>query len=140
MQDPANIDLDQLRELFLSAPESGATRLVAVAVSLCVLVVVLWMVRRRTLREEYTPIWVVVAVGMTIVSLRMDLLLVVTRLTGAWTLSSTILFCGELFLIGLCLNYAVRLSRYGTHLKRLAQETAILRAKLEQLGAGAEPR
>ena len=47
--------------------------------------------------------------------------------------ASTIFFLGEVFLVLICLNYAVRLSRHGSRLKNLAQETAILRARLEQL-------
>ena len=39
-------------------------------------------------------------------------------------------FFGELFLLVLCLNYAVRLSRLTLHVKLLAQEVALLRAQL----------
>lgn len=126
-------DLDQLREMFLNAPESAAVQTVARIVSFTLLVTVLWMVRRRTLREEYTPIWIAVAVAMALVSLRLDVLNSVTRLIGAWTPSSTILFLGELFLVVLCLNYATRLSRHGTRLKNLGQENALLRARIDQL-------
>jgi hypothetical protein len=44
-----------------------------------------------------------------------------------------IFFLGELFLVAICLNYAVRLSRAGVQLKNLAQELALLRARLERL-------
>jgi hypothetical protein len=49
---------------------------------------------------------------------------------GAWTPSSTLFFFGELFLLVLCLNYAVRLSSLTLNLKLLAQEVAVLRAEL----------
>lgn len=125
------ISLDQLREAFLQAPESTATRIVAVALSGVLLAIVLILVRRRTLREEYTPIWVGVAVTITLISLRLDLLRELTRMIGAWTPSSTIFFLGEVFLVVICLNYAVRLSRHGTRIQELAQENAILRRRLE---------
>ncbi len=125
--------LVELRELFLTAPESGATRVVAVLLSLALVVVVLRHVRRRTLREEYTPIWMAVAAAITLVSLRLDVLRGVTRLIGAWTPSSTIFFLGEVFLIAICLNYAVRLSRTSVQVKNLAQEVAILRSRIEEL-------
>ena len=49
--------LAELRELFLVAPESGAARLLALVLSFGLVCIVLWLVRRRTLRAEYTPIW-----------------------------------------------------------------------------------
>ena len=60
--------LAQLRELFLSAPGSGSTRAIAVVLSLVLVGVVLHLVRRRTLREEYTPIWLAVALSVAVVS------------------------------------------------------------------------
>lgn len=129
------IDIAELKRALLEAPESQATRILAVVLSTALLVQVLLLVRRRTLREEYTPIWVLVALTITVVSLRFDLLRSITRAIGAWTPSSTIFFLGECFLVLICLNYAVRLSRYGTQLKNLAQEAAVLRARLDRLSA-----
>lgn len=126
-------ELNHIRDLFLEAPESRATGVLAVVLSTAVLITVLLLVRRRKLREEYTPIWVALALLMTAISLRLDLLRLVTRAIGAWTPSSTLFFLGELFLMGICLNYAVRFSRQTLQLKDLAQETAVLRARLEAL-------
>jgi hypothetical protein len=123
--------LAELRTLFLEAPESGATRLLAVVLSLVLVSVVLWLVRRRTLREEYTPIWMGVALGIAALSLFPPLLIALTRAIGAWTPSSALFFFGELFLLAICLNYAVRLSGLTLQIKNLAQELAVLRAELE---------
>jgi hypothetical protein len=126
-----NITLEELREVFLSAEESNAARVVAVVVSVVIAAVVLELVRRRALREEYTPIWLGVAGGLLLVSLRFDLLKTLTRAIGAWTPSSTLFFLGEIFLLAICLNFAVRLSKASVQLKNLAQEVAILRARLD---------
>ncbi len=126
-------DVIALRELFLSAPESGTSRIVAAVLGLSVVIVVLFLVRRRALREEYTPIWLGVAVALVVVSLRLDWLLALTRAIGAWSSSSVIFFLGEVFLVAVCLNYAVRLSRAGLQIKNLAQEIALLRARLDRL-------
>ena len=98
---------------------------------------VLWLVYRRRLREEYTPVWMGVALALVLVSLRLDWLYALTRAVGAWTPSSLVFFLGEVFLVVVCLNYAVRLSRTGVEIKNLAQEVALLRARLERLDAGA---
>ena len=127
-----NITLEELREVFLSAEESYAARVVAVLVSVVIAGVVLQLVRRRALREEYTPIWLGVAAGLLLLSLRFDLLKSLTRAIGAWTPSSTLFFLGEIFLLAICLNFAVRLSKTSVQLKNLAQEVAILRARLDE--------
>jgi hypothetical protein len=123
--------LEELRQLFMQAPESNSTRVIAIVLSLLLVATVLWLVRRRTLREEYTPIWMAVALGIAALSLVPSLLLWLTRAVGAWTPSSTLFFFGELFLLAICLNYAVRLSGLTLQVKNLAQELAVLRGELE---------
>jgi hypothetical protein len=130
------IGLAELRELFLSAEASRAARVVAVAGSAAVAGVVLWLVRRRSLREEFTPIWLAVAGGLLVLSLRLDLLQAITRTIGAWTPSSTVFFFGECFLLAICLHYAVRLSQASVQIKNLGQEVALLRARLDERDAG----
>jgi len=131
--------LAELRELFLSSQESDAARAVAIFVSLILVGVVLWLVRRRSLQEEYTPIWMGVAFALLAVSVQTQILHGLTRAIGAWTITSTILYMGEFFLLAICLNYAVRLSRANLRLKNLAQEFALLRARVEQLEPSGTP-
>ena len=133
------ITLEELRELFLSAEESNAARAAAILVSVTLAAIVLVLVRRRALREEYTPIWLAVAAGLLLVSLRFDVLRALTRAIGAWTPSSTLFFLGEIFLVAICLNFAVRLSRASVQLKNLGQEVALLRARLEAVAPESPP-
>ncbi len=124
-------ELAELRNALLNAPESGVTQAIAILFSVLLVGVVLWLVKRRKLREEYTPIWLAVALAIFCITVELDILRAITRFIGAWTPSSTIFFMGELFLIVICLNYAVRLSRMSAQVKALAQEIAILRAERE---------
>lgn len=126
------LDVETLRRLAIEQPEPGVTRVIAVVVSLGFLAAVLNLVRRGKLKEEYTPIWVLVALGIMGLSVWFDGLRLITRLVGAWTPSSTLFFFGLLFLLVLCLNYAVRLSGMSAQLKVLAQEVSLLRAELER--------
>ena len=125
--------LDQMRELFLSSPESAAVRVLALVFSISLASVVLWLVRRRTLRAEYTPIWMGVAVATLAIGINLDVLRGLARVLGAWTISSTLFFLGEFFLIAICLNYAVRLSQAGTAIRELAQEVTLLRRRVDDL-------
>jgi predicted exporter len=75
----------ELRDLLTAtaAQGGGTTRVIAVVGSLLLIALVLWLVRNRRLREEYTPIWLVVAAGIAAVSLHQGLLHALTRAIGA---------------------------------------------------------
>jgi hypothetical protein len=130
--------LRELRELFLSAPESGVVQIVALAIGVGLAALVLWLVRRRTLRAEYTPIWMAVAAATLAAAIDLNVLRGLARALGAWTISSTLFFLGEFFLLAICLHYAVRLSQAGTQIRELAQEVALLRRRLDDLTRRAE--
>jgi len=126
------IELEHLRELFLNAPESDSTRILAILGSLTLTATVLWLVRRRLLREEHTHIWIAIAAGPTLVSVIPGLLQAIPSVIGAWTPSSTFFFVGEACLVVLCPNFAVRLSRASVRIKTLGQELAILRTRMDE--------
>ena len=131
--------LNDLRELMWSAPESDSARAVALIFSFALVVAVLWLVRRQRLREEYTPIWIGTAVAMALVSVHPEILRTLARLMSAWTLSSTVFFLGLVFLVAICLNYAVRLSRASLQIKNLAQEVALIGARLDRMSRQVSP-
>jgi len=135
----SELQIEQLKALMLSAPESVVTRIIAVVLSVALAAMVLWLVRTRRLREEFTPLWVAASLGLALLSLRFDLLQAITRAIGAWTPSATLFFLGMVFLAVLCLNYAVRLSRAGLQLKNLAQEVALMRHEIQDLRRRGEP-
>ena len=128
------LDLEQLRRIAIDKPETGVTRVLALLVSVVFLLAVLNLVRKGKLKEEYTPIWTFVALGIMTLSVWFDVVRLITRAVGAWTPSSTLFFFGEVFLLVVCLNYAVRLSGLSVRLKLLTQEVSILRAELERRG------
>jgi hypothetical protein len=126
-------EIEQLKALMMSAPESSVTRVIAIALSVALAAVVLWLVRTRRLREEFTPMWVAASLGLALLSLRFEILQAITRAIGAWSPSATLFFLSLVFLSTLCLNYAVRLSRAGVQLKSLAQEVALMQRELEDV-------
>ena len=126
---PSTLTADTMRELALSQPNDWTTRIISITVCLALLGTVLWLVHRGRLREEYSPIWILVSTGMLVVTASLDILRQLTEAIGAWTPSSTLFFFGLLFLLILSLNYAVRLSGMSLQLKLLAQEVALLRQK-----------
>ena len=124
---PSPLTADTMRNLALSQPDAWMTRVIAITVCLALLGTVLFLVQRGRLREDYSPIWILVSTGMLIVTGSLEVLRQLTEAIGAWTPSSTLFFFGLLFLLILSLNYAVRLSGMSLQIKLLAQEVALLR-------------
>lgn len=121
---------EQLRALLLADTDTTAVRVVALAVASVLFFVVFEAVRRRRLSEALTPIWLTCALGVLVLAVDLHLLEKLTRLIGAWTPSSTVFFFALLFLLAISLTYAVVLTRLARQVARLAQEIAMLRARL----------
>lgn len=108
-------------------------KIFAFLVSLGVILVVIEMVRRRRLREEYSVLWLATSVVMMLLILRYDWLVWLTHFTGA-KVPTTILFIGSIiFLVLVAVQFSVKLSKMTDQIKNLAQENALLRADLENL-------
>jgi hypothetical protein len=104
-------------------------RIVAAVFGLTLLFVIVELVRRRKLKEEYSWLWILAGVGVLVVGLNYRLLQAVTDLIGAGWTSSTLFFLGIFFTLALCLQFSVKISRLENQVKNLAQELALERAR-----------
>ena len=86
------------------------TRIIAVGASLGILALVVELVRRRRLKEEYSVLWVLTALVLLVLSLWYALLLKITTLIGAVLPSSTLFFFGLVFALLMLLHFSVRVS------------------------------
>lgn len=97
---------------------------VSLAGSLIFLLIVLDAVRKQKLREAYSLLWIVITIGMIVVSIRMDLLRFFSDLLGIVYPPAT------LFL--LLFQYSIVISLHNEKITRLTQEIALLREKMER--------
>ena len=104
----------------------------ALTTSLLTFVFILELVRRRQLREEYSWVWLLTAAGMIVLVVWFRLLVVITHLVGAVTPLNTLLLFAVLFLFAIAVHYSVIVSRLTTQVKNLAQELALVSARLEE--------
>jgi hypothetical protein len=100
----------------------------AVLTSLVVFALILELVRRRRLREEYSWLWLLTGVIMVVLVVWQQLLFLITRLIGAVSPLTTLLLFSLLFLLAIAIHYSIIISRLTTQVKNLAQELAILGA------------
>ena len=107
----------------------------ALITSAFIFFVVIDMVRKRQLREEYSVLWLVTSVLMFVLVLRYEWLVAVTKLIGAG-LPTTTLFLGSIiFLMLLSVQFCIKISRLTDQVKNLSQENALMKAEIESLAA-----
>jgi hypothetical protein len=94
--------------------------------------VVLDLVRRRRLAEEYSVLWVVASVVVAILGFSTPLLKAVTHALGILYEASTVFFFGLVFATAMLLFLSVKLSRLTQEHAAMVREMAFLREELER--------
>ena len=108
-------------------------KMVALIVSIGLLLLIIELVRRRKLREEYSWLWLLTASTILVLTLWFDLLKRITFLVGAVIPSSTIFMLAFLFLIFISLHFSVVISKLTNRNIELAQRYAHLEYELNEL-------
>lgn len=104
----------------------------AVLTSVVIFALILELVRRRQLREEYSWLWLLTGAATILLVVWQQLLLGITWLVGAVSPVTTILLCSLLFLLAIAIHYSIIISRLTTQVKNLAQELALLGAPADR--------
>ncbi|MDO9289012.1 MAG: DUF2304 domain-containing protein [Thermodesulfovibrionales bacterium] len=100
-------------------------KLFALIIGAGVFLIILEMVRRRRLAEEYSFLWLATGFGIVVLVLWYDLLERLTRFIGAVNPTTTLFIFGFIFLILINLHYSVKITRLTAQVKDLAQKLAI---------------
>ena len=108
-------------------------KIFTISISIVLFIVIIDLVRRRKLREEFSWLWLLTGVAIIVLSAWYDLLLFITRLVGAVLPTSTLFFFGLMFLMAISLYYSTKISSLHDHVKDLAQHVAILQSEVHRL-------
>ncbi len=115
-------------------------RAIAIVLASTILLLVVELVRRRKLREEYSWVWVAVSIVLLAIAIDEDVILFLSQTIGSATGTSTLFFGAILFLTLLALQVSVRLSRLTHRQRILTQRLALLEQELEVLRGSAGPQ
>jgi len=115
------------------------TRIVAVVGCLGLLLLIVELVRRRRLKEEYSVLWIGTGIVLLVLAAWYQLLGWITRAIGGVALSSTLFFMGLMFAFLMLLHFSIRVSALERRLTALVQEIGILTAGRDGHGRPAEP-
>lgn len=108
-------------------------QVLAIAVSVAFLILVLELVRRRKLVEEYSFIWIVVAVIVLAVSIWRELLHTAARDLGVHDPPNVLLIALTAAVLFALLGVSMILSRQRRQIERLIEDTSILSAEVRDL-------
>lgn len=119
-------------------------KVLAIAGSATLLVLVFELIRRGRLKERYALLWLFSGLVLLILSLSRSLLEYFSRLVGIFYPPSLLFLIAFIFLLLITLHFSAVISGLSEQNKRLAQEVALLRQSLDEMrrtaaGGGAGP-
>ncbi len=106
---------------------------VSLGTSVVLLLVVLELVRRRKLTEEYSFLWIAASIALVILSARRELLDTPARWLGVYYPPMVLLMAFILLVFVASLWFSVIVSRQRRQIERLIEDTAILQAEVREL-------
>ena len=108
-------------------------KIVTFVICIAMLLLIVDLVRRRKLREEYSQLWFASWLGILILMVWFDLLKWVSHLIGAVSTVSTLFLFAFMFLILISLHFSVVISKLTDKIKDLSQQHALLQNELESI-------
>lgn len=101
-----------------------------IVLALIILVIVVWMLLARRLREKYAVMWLVIGFAVLILGLFPQLLLWLTGALGVQVPANLLFTLAIILLIGVALHQSWELSQAEDEIRRVAEEAAISRAEI----------
>ena len=111
----------------------------AVIVSGALLLLVVDLVRRRKLTEEYSFIWILCAVALLVMSLWRDILHVTAHWLGVYYPPAVLLLVLIFFVFVASLYFSVVISGQRRQIERLVEEVALLDQRLREADGRKRP-
>jgi len=116
-------------------------QILAITVSVALIILIISLIRKRKLREEYSIIWLLAGLSLIVFSIWRGLLDRIAEVIGVYYAPAVLLLVGLLFGALAFLHLTIVISKHADQNRVLAQEMALLKEKLERLsGEGLESR
>ena len=107
---------------------------------IALLLMVLEMVRRRRLREDYSLLWLATAIVLVVLALWRDSLNAIARLFGIAYPPTALFVIGMGFLLLILLQFSIVITKLARENKQAAQHIALLNQRLRALESQFEER
>lgn len=107
-------------------------KIFAILACVFLMVIIIDLVRRRKLREEFSWLWLMTGVVIMFLSIWDSLLIGFAKFIGIETPVSTIFFFAIIFIFSIALHFSIKISSLTNQIKNLAQEIALYKMKFER--------
>ncbi|QEO13538.1 DUF2304 domain-containing protein [Agromyces intestinalis] len=105
----------------------------AFALAIVLLAIVITLLLRRQLSEKYATLWLIISVLVLILAIFPGLLDGLTAVLGVQVPSNLLFSLAIVLLLGVGLHLSWELSRAEDELRRVAEEAAIARSRIDRL-------
>jgi hypothetical protein len=102
-------------------------------ISLGFFIIILELVRRQKLKEEYSILWLVISISMVIISFVHNLLERMATALGIHYAPALLFLIGFIFSITLILHLTVIISKHSSQYIRTVQELALLKQRVYEM-------
>ncbi len=116
-------------------PQQQAFALVAGG---AIFVLIIELIRRRKLREEYSWLWFLTGFVIFVMVIWYDLLRDLSRMIGAKVVTTTLFLFAVLFLILINIHYSIKISALTNQVKDLSQALALHSVHEQESSPGAD--
>lgn len=113
--------------------DSNRSIVLAAGAAVIALLVILELVRRRHLREEYSLLWLATAVVMLVLGLWREPLHILAAAVGIAYAPNLLFLLAALFLLFIQLHLSTVITKLTQENKEIAQQVALLRYEVERL-------
>ncbi len=108
-------------------------KIFAVSISIVLFIIIIDLVRRKKLREEFSWLWLLTGAVIILLATWYDLLMFISRLVGVVLPTSTLFFFSVFFLLVISLYYSTKISSLHDKVKDVSQQIAILQTEVQSL-------
>lgn len=108
-------------------------QILSIVGSILVIILIIHLIRQRKLHEEYSIMWLVGSFVLIIFSVWRRLLDIIAEFVGVYYAPAILLLVGIFFGVLIFLHFTVVISRQADENKIMAQEIALLEARIDEL-------
>jgi len=101
-------------------------RIITLMAASFILFLIIYLIKKRHLRERYSYIWVLAGIAIIILPLKYQVIQFLTKIIGAKSEVTTLFLVFGFFVILLLIQLCINISSISNNLKNLAQKVSLL--------------
>ena len=105
-------------------------QIIIIIFSVALMFLIIELIRRRKLKEEYSVLWMLLGLGILLISISYGTIKNYASMIGITSTSSLLFYFNGLILFLMALLFTIKISHLSDNLKNICQEKALLEDRL----------